>query len=120
MEKLRLLRYRHPTKYHRNSPQNAAGRSMISPHCNVLLLMSDGRLFLDQAHMDSQSRAFETYPEANTISAGAPLRCPSPMVAQSLAVWTPFSIVGALLMAVLTVPRALLLAPSAIRTGRRA
>jgi len=70
--------------------------------------------------MDSQSRAFESYPETIPVPAGTPLRCPRPMAAQSLAVWTPFSIVGALLMAVLTVPRALLLAPSAIRTGRRA
>jgi len=59
--------------------------------------------------MDSQSRAFESPAESNL--AAAPLPCPRAMHPQTLTVWTPFSILGAVVMALLTLPRALVLAP---------
>jgi hypothetical protein len=64
--------------------------------------------------MDSQSRAFEVPPAPD---AGTPLRCPRPMAAQPILVWTPARIVGALFAALVLAP--VQLAPAVI-TRRRA
>jgi hypothetical protein len=64
--------------------------------------------------MDSQSRAFEVPP---ALDAGTPLRCPRPMAAQPILVWTPARIVGALFAALILAPAQL--APAVI-TRRRA
>jgi len=63
--------------------------------------MSDGRQ-LELMTMDSQSRAFEAQVEA--APAGTPLRCPRPMIAQSLQTWTPASAAAALLTALVSQP----------------
>ena len=70
--------------------------------------------------MDSRSRAFELPLESSLIGAGTPLPCHRPMLAQPVVVWTPARILGALFSIILSVPRAALAAPSAIRTNRRA
>jgi len=57
------------------------------------LQMQDGRQ-LELVTMDSQSRAFEASVEA--VPAGTPLRCPRPMIVQSLQTWTPAAAVAAL------------------------
>ena len=67
--------------------------------------------------MDSQPRVFETSLEAPL---GTPLSCYRPMRPQPIVVWTPYRIVGALFMALLSVPRAALLAPAVINRNRRA
>jgi len=85
--------------------------------------------------MDSQIRAFEqTLPEQVNMEqalnlplpamisgdrAGVPLRCPRVMPEQPLQVTTPFSILGAVVAALLFVPRAAMLAPAMIRITRR-
>lgn len=51
--------------------------------------------------------------------AGVPLPCRRPMQAQQIAVWTPLSVLGALLMALLELPRQAMLAPSALRARTR-
>jgi len=71
--------------------------------------------------MDSQSfapgaRAFEIAQDAGV---GTTLRCPRVMQAQTLTVATPVSLLGSLLTALLYIPRAAMLAPSAIRMTRR-
>ena len=81
---------------------------MISPHCNVFLLSSDGLLRLDIAPMDSQSRAFEAPVEATLSETATPLRCPRTMTAQPLVPWTPTRLLGALLMTLLSAPVQLL------------
>ena len=63
--------------------------------------MSDGRQ-LELITMDSQSRAFEAQVEAAPV--GTPLRCPRPMVAQSLQTWTPATATAALLTALVSQP----------------
>lgn len=68
--------------------------------------------------MDSQSRPFESPMESLPVRAAAPLPCPRPMQPQTITVWTPFSILGTLLMALLTVPRILVLAPALSRRRR--
>jgi hypothetical protein len=87
---------------------------MISPHCHVSLPMSKGRKTLG-LQMDSQSRAFEAPVEASF--SGVPLRCPQPMITQSLVPWTAGRIVAALFMALISVPA--LLVP-AVTNRRRA
>lgn len=52
------------------------------------------------------------------LAGGAPLRCPRTMPTQSLQVGTPVSILGAALMALLSLPRAAILAPAMIRINR--
>lgn len=69
--------------------------------------------------MDSQ-RAFEGSAEPVLSAAGTPLSCPRTMPVQALTAWTPASVVGALLMLVLALPRALVLAPAVISRSRRA
>lgn len=66
--------------------------------------------------MDSHARAFELSPET---CVGAPLRCPRAMPVQTLTVTTPITMIGALLTALLYIPRAAMLAPAAIRMTRR-
>ncbi|HEY0266155.1 MAG TPA: hypothetical protein VGC16_05340 [Rhizomicrobium sp.] len=68
--------------------------------------------------MDSQSRAFESSHDSHLLAAGTPLRCPRPMVAQPVVVWTPARVLGALFSVILSVPRAALMAPAVIRTTR--
>ena len=68
--------------------------------------------------MDSQSRPFEAPLETPTVLAAVPLPCPRPMRPQTITVWTPTRILGTLLMALLTVPRILALAPVAHRRRR--
>lgn len=68
--------------------------------------------------MDSQSRAFESSVESSPAVVAAPLTCPRAMHPQTLTVWTPFSILGSLVMALLTLPRALVLAPAVNRRRR--
>jgi len=64
--------------------------------------------------MDSQSRAFEAPVEASF--SGVPLRCPQPMIAQSLVPWTPGRIIAALFMALVSAPA--LLVPAAMNRRR--
>ena len=52
--------------------------------------------------MDSQSRVFEAPVEA--VPAGTPLRCPRPMLAQSLQAWTPASAAATLMTALVSQP----------------
>lgn len=66
--------------------------------------------------MTYQSRASELI--ANS-AAGTPMTCPRAMSAQTLTVATPVTMIGALLTALLYIPRAAVLAPAAIRTTRR-
>lgn len=65
--------------------------------------------------MDSHLRAFETPAESYAVPPATPLPCPRVMQPQTLVVWTPYRIVGALLMLMLAVPRTLVLMPAAIR-----
>jgi hypothetical protein len=69
--------------------------------------------------MDSQLRAFESPSEAY-LPCGTPPRCPRAMTAQTIQVWTPTRILGALVMAVLSVPRVAIAAPALIGRSRRA
>jgi hypothetical protein len=64
--------------------------------------------------MDSQFRAFES---VLTPDAGTPLRCPRPMVAQTILVWTPARLAAALFAGLASAP--VQLAPALI-TRRRA
>jgi hypothetical protein len=73
-----------------------------------------GRATIRVYQMDSQSRAFEV---PSGLDAGTPLRCPRPMAAQSIVVWTPARILGALFAALVLAP--IQLAPAMI-TRRRA
>jgi hypothetical protein len=66
--------------------------------------------------MDSQSRQFESPLESHPIA--APLPCPRAMQPQTITVATPFSILGTLLMALLTVPRMLVMVPVLNRRRR--
>lgn len=66
--------------------------------------------------MNSHARTLELIPE---VSAGTPLRCPRAMSAQTLTVTTPVTMIGALVAALLYIPRAAMLAPAAIRMTRR-
>jgi hypothetical protein len=66
--------------------------------------------------MNSQSRQFETPCESHP--AAAPLPCPRRMQPQAITVNTPFSILGTLLMVLLTVPRMLVLVPALNRRRR--
>jgi len=66
--------------------------------------------------MSSHAYAFELSPET---SASTPLRCPRTMTAQTLTVATPVTMIGALLTALLYIPRAAMLAPAMIRMTRR-
>jgi len=66
--------------------------------------------------MDSQSRVFEAPGE--TVIAGTPMRCSRPMIAQSLAPWTPGRIVVALFTTLISVPAQL--APAVSNRRRRA
>ncbi len=66
--------------------------------------------------MDSQSRAFESSLEPDL--AGVPLRCPRPMLAQPVVVWTPARVLGALFSLILSVPRAAVMAPAVLRNRR--
>ncbi len=66
--------------------------------------------------MDSRSRVFESSLELNP--AGVPLRCPRPMPAQPVVVWTPARVLGALFSVILSVPRAAMMAPAALRNRR--
>ena len=68
--------------------------------------------------MDSQSRLFESPTESHSPITAAPLPCPRPMQPQTITVWTPYRILGTLLMALLTVPRILVLAPALARRRR--
>lgn len=63
--------------------------------------------------MDSHSRAFES--PAESPSPAVPLPCPRAMLPQTITVWTPYRVVGAVLMVLLALPRTLVLAPAAIR-----
>lgn len=65
--------------------------------------------------MDSHSRAFESPAESHPASPATPLPCPQIMRPQTIAVWTPYRILGAMLMLLLAVPRTLVLVPAAIR-----
>jgi len=65
--------------------------------------------------MDLNPRTFETSQDAVPASVGTPLACRRAMPAQKLEAWTPVAILGALVSAVLAVPRALVMAPSFIR-----
>lgn len=77
--------------------------------------MSNGRLILDLAQMDSQSRAFEASPGPSDLSETAtPLRCFHPMVPQPLVPWTPGRILAATAMALVSAP-VLLLQPAVNR-----
>lgn len=58
----------------------------------------------------------ETHP--HPLAGGAPLRCHRAMPVQPLQVGTPVSILGAALMALLSLPRAAILAPAMIRITR--
>lgn len=62
--------------------------------------------------MDSHSRAFEASADSHSAT---PLPCPRVMQPQTIAVWTPYRILGAMLMLLLAVPRTLVLVPAAIR-----
>lgn len=64
--------------------------------------------------MDSQSHIFEA-PVEGPFSPAAPMPCRHAMPAAVLTAWTPAAVLGALFSAVLAVPRALVLAPAAIR-----
>jgi hypothetical protein len=66
--------------------------------------------------MDSQSREFEAPLESHRTA--APLPCPRPMQPQVITVGTPLSLLGTLLMALLTVPRMLALVPARNRRRR--
>src|ERR1700744_2316615 len=46
------------------------------------------------AQMDSNSRVFESSLDLTPV--GVPLRCPRPMTAQPVVVWTPARVLGAL------------------------
>jgi hypothetical protein len=70
---------------------------------------------LDIATMDSHLRAFETPAESHSVPPATPLPCPRVMQPQTITVWTPYRLVGALLMLLLAVPRTLVLVPAAIR-----
>ncbi len=70
--------------------------------------------------MDTQSRASEPSAESALLSVGTPLPCYRTMPIQSVTAWSPAAFIGALLMAVLAVPRALVLAPAVISRNRRA
>lgn len=70
---------------------------------------------LDFATMDSHSRAFETSVESHPVPPATPLPCPRVMLPQTITVWTPYRILGAMLMLLLAVPRTLVLVPAAIR-----
>jgi hypothetical protein len=65
--------------------------------------------------MDSHFRAFETPAESHAASPATPLPCHQVMRPQNITVWTPYRIVGAMLMLLLAVPRTLVLVPAAIR-----
>lgn len=65
--------------------------------------------------MDSQGRAFEQALDGELHVAGTPLRCPRAMPVQNLTPWTPASVAGDLITALLAVPRALVLAPAVLR-----
>jgi len=86
-----------PTK----TPWNCTQRSIFSPYCHVSLPRSNGLQLLG-LKMDSQSRAFEA-PVEEPFS-GTPLRCPRPMVAQSLVPWTASRILAALFLALVSMP----------------
>jgi hypothetical protein len=73
---------------------------------------------LDLEQMDSQSLILESPFGVEGMVAGTPLRCPRPMIAQPVVVWTPARILGALFSIMLSVPRAALMAPAVIRTAR--
>jgi hypothetical protein len=74
--------------------------------------MSNGRLILDLAQMDSQSGAFEVSVDTNDLSETAtPLRCFHPMKPQPLVPWTPARVVAAATMAIVSAP-VLLLQPA--------
>lgn len=68
------------------------------------------------ARMDSKSRAFELPVESHPIA--APLPCPRRMQPQTITVGTPVTLLGTLLMALLTVPRMLVLVPALNRRRR--
>jgi len=75
--------------------------------------MSNGQTILG-LQMDSQSRAFEA-PLGASLS-GVPLRCPHPMITQSLVPWTPARILSALFSALVSAPA--LLVPAALNRRR--
>jgi hypothetical protein len=50
---------------------------------------------------------------------GVPLPCRRPMRPQPVAVWTPVTMLGALVMAIFTLPRQAFLAPATIRSRIR-
>jgi hypothetical protein len=99
--------FRPPRKLHRSIHYFAALSRLIT----VV-----GRATIRVYQMDSQSRAFEV-PFASGLDAGTPLRCPRPMAAQAILVWTPARIAGALFAALVLAPAQL--APAMI-TRRRA
>ena len=66
--------------------------------------------------MDSQSRQFESPLDSHPVA--APLPCPRKMQPQTITVGTPFCLLGTLLMALLTVPRMLVLVPVLNRRRR--
>ena len=76
------------------APNDPLFRRIVRP----LLVVQKGALFLDW-QMDSESRAFEVPPDT-----GTPPPCPRPMMAQSIVVWTPLRIIGALFAALVSVP----------------
>jgi hypothetical protein len=61
--------------------------------------------------MNSQSRVFDSALEATLDGAAMPLRCPRPMITQSLVPWTSARLLGALLRVLFAAP-ALLLQPA--------
>lgn len=65
--------------------------------------------------MDSHSRAFESPAESSLASPATPLPCPQVMRPQTITVWTPYRVLGAMLMLLLAVPRTLVLVPAVIR-----
>ena len=99
-----------------NLPLKVRGRSIISPYCIVVYSLSNGRILDLLSRMDSQSRQFESPLESHPIA--APLPCPRAMQPQTITVATPFSILGTLLMALLTVPRMLVMVPVLNRRRR--
>jgi len=88
-----------------NARNDPSFRRIVTPYCGL----SDGRQ-LELMQMDSQSRAFEA--EGEALPMGTPLRCPHPMMAEPLRVWTPARIAAALLTVLVAAPFQLIPASS--------
>jgi hypothetical protein len=107
--------------------QNAAERSSILPHCDVVLQAASwGSPYLDSRQMTLHMRGFgpvhgldpdrRVQPDVPIRSAtGVPMTCPRPMRPAVLTVPPLPTLLGTLLMALLALPRSAMMAPAILR-----